>query len=274
MILCTLVAGLLPLKLLRYLRHSAAHASSSKQHKHVSLILCLLTCFSGGVFLATCFLHLFPELVENLEKLDQVSFYVFVYSNSKLVCGIKSVYCQFIAGKILSFRFMISMSIIQLLNYSAVLGFSYFSSWKRLLQFLKKFYFTHFDMIDNLRSPLAVQENGCCMTGGFMTTTSYESHVMASPRKDTSWKIVSYHIYLVDGTEDPMLSSVRRDVSLSDDNDISGHCQKHCPLTVHHVRHQSGRETPECNAPSEVCFIVVIFVLKYVNIMNSSEVEN
>ncbi|KAK6730937.1 hypothetical protein RB195_007420 [Necator americanus] len=73
MICATLVAGLAPLKVLRYLRRSAAQASSSKQHRHVSLILCLLTCFSGGVFLATCFLHLFPELAENVRKLDEVT---------------------------------------------------------------------------------------------------------------------------------------------------------------------------------------------------------
>ncbi|KHJ95125.1 hypothetical protein OESDEN_04933 [Oesophagostomum dentatum] len=72
MVCATLVSGLAPLKVLRYLRYSAAHASSSKQHRNVSLILCLLTCFSGGVFLATCFLHLFPELVENVRNLDEV----------------------------------------------------------------------------------------------------------------------------------------------------------------------------------------------------------
>ncbi|CAD6196198.1 unnamed protein product [Caenorhabditis auriculariae] len=71
MILGTVASGLSPLKILRALRHRAANAESSRRHRHVSLILCLLTCFSGGVFLATCFLHLFPELVENVKNLDQ-----------------------------------------------------------------------------------------------------------------------------------------------------------------------------------------------------------
>ncbi|KHJ83853.1 hypothetical protein OESDEN_16442 [Oesophagostomum dentatum] len=85
MVCATLVSGLAPLKVLRYLRYSAAHASSSKQHRNVSLILCLLTCFSGGVFLATCFLHLFPELVENVRNLDELYGFHVDYPISELL---------------------------------------------------------------------------------------------------------------------------------------------------------------------------------------------
>lgn len=47
-----------------------AHVSVDlKKRGRVSLLLCLLTCFSGGVFLATCFLHLFPELYEHIQHM-------------------------------------------------------------------------------------------------------------------------------------------------------------------------------------------------------------
>ncbi|MBP9601916.1 MAG: ZIP family metal transporter [Lutibacter sp.] len=58
-------------QVLKYLRRHAARASTSKQHRHISLVLCLLTCFSGGVFLATCFLHLSPELKESIEQFQK-----------------------------------------------------------------------------------------------------------------------------------------------------------------------------------------------------------
>ncbi|VDD91483.1 unnamed protein product [Enterobius vermicularis] len=66
MIAVTFIAGMLPL--LKLLRKSAATASTSAKRRNFSLLLCLLTCFSGGVFFATCFLHLFPELNEHLNN--------------------------------------------------------------------------------------------------------------------------------------------------------------------------------------------------------------
>uniref|UniRef100_A0A915JHG4 Uncharacterized protein n=1 Tax=Romanomermis culicivorax TaxID=13658 RepID=A0A915JHG4_ROMCU len=38
------------------------------QHKWPSLVLCLLSCFTGGVFLGTCFLHLMPDVAAGLAK--------------------------------------------------------------------------------------------------------------------------------------------------------------------------------------------------------------
>lgn len=55
-------------QVLKILRKHAASASTSAKQRNVSLVLCLLTCFSGGVFFATCFLHLFPELTEHLHE--------------------------------------------------------------------------------------------------------------------------------------------------------------------------------------------------------------
>ncbi|KHN78888.1 Zinc transporter ZIP3 [Toxocara canis] len=71
MVTTTFLCGLLPLRLLKFLRKSAASAATSAKQRNVSLVLCLLTCFSGGVFLATCFLHLFPELKEHLSKMEE-----------------------------------------------------------------------------------------------------------------------------------------------------------------------------------------------------------
>ncbi|VDN01475.1 unnamed protein product [Thelazia callipaeda] len=71
MVAVTFIAGMVPVKVLKILRKHAASASTSAQHRHASLVLCLLTCFSGGVFFATCFLHLFPELTERLHEIKE-----------------------------------------------------------------------------------------------------------------------------------------------------------------------------------------------------------
>ncbi|EJW83709.1 hypothetical protein WUBG_05380 [Wuchereria bancrofti] len=67
----TFGAGMVPVKVLKILRKHAASASTSAKQRNVSLVLCLLTCFSGGVFFATCFLHLFPELTEHLHEMKE-----------------------------------------------------------------------------------------------------------------------------------------------------------------------------------------------------------
>ncbi|CAD5205787.1 unnamed protein product [Bursaphelenchus okinawaensis] len=63
MFITTLTAGLVPLKLLRYMAKQGQHA----QRRH-SWILTLLSCFAGGVFLGTCFLDIFPHVNGNFEK--------------------------------------------------------------------------------------------------------------------------------------------------------------------------------------------------------------
>lgn len=64
-----LIGSVIVFQVLKKLRQNAARASTSQKHKNISLILCLLTCFSGGVFLGTCFLHLLPELSYSVTKL-------------------------------------------------------------------------------------------------------------------------------------------------------------------------------------------------------------
>lgn len=51
------------------MRKKAALAETSGKQRCVSLLLSLLTCFSGGVFFATCFLHLLPELYDHLKHM-------------------------------------------------------------------------------------------------------------------------------------------------------------------------------------------------------------
>jgi zinc transporter 1/2/3 len=45
----------------------------------------MLTCFSGGVFLATCFLHLFPELSDHLNYMRQEYDFDFDYPLAELL---------------------------------------------------------------------------------------------------------------------------------------------------------------------------------------------
>ena len=45
----------------------------------------MLTCFSGGVFLATCFLHLLPELQEHFINMQKAYDYHFHYPIAELL---------------------------------------------------------------------------------------------------------------------------------------------------------------------------------------------
>uniref|UniRef100_A0A7E4V3N3 Zinc transporter ZIP3 n=1 Tax=Panagrellus redivivus TaxID=6233 RepID=A0A7E4V3N3_PANRE len=85
MVLMTVVAGLFPVRILKLLRKRAALAVSPKKQRYVSLTLCLLTCFSGGVFLATCFLHLLPELQEHVHMMEDNYKYEFGYPVAELL---------------------------------------------------------------------------------------------------------------------------------------------------------------------------------------------
>ncbi|TKR96064.1 hypothetical protein L596_010141 [Steinernema carpocapsae] len=85
MIAFTIVAGMFPVRLLKLLRKRAALAATPGKASVMSLTLCLLTCFSGGVFLGTCFMHLFPELLEHLEKMKQSYSYDLHYPVAELL---------------------------------------------------------------------------------------------------------------------------------------------------------------------------------------------
>jgi zinc transporter 1/2/3 len=57
-------------------------------HGNESLALSLLTCFSGGVFLATCLLHLIPEVREHVERFERSYGFKFSYPTEQmLICS-------------------------------------------------------------------------------------------------------------------------------------------------------------------------------------------
>ena len=60
----SLLFGLVPLKIVNKLKFNS-HTSRSRTQRVISL----LNCFAGGVFLATTFLHLLPEVKEGMEAL-------------------------------------------------------------------------------------------------------------------------------------------------------------------------------------------------------------
>ncbi|WKX90019.1 hypothetical protein Q1695_009114 [Nippostrongylus brasiliensis] len=67
MFLTTAIAGFIPLKLLRFL--DKKHGDNKKHSKWLSL----LSCFSGGVFMGTCFLDIIPHINENYEDFKVLS---------------------------------------------------------------------------------------------------------------------------------------------------------------------------------------------------------
>ncbi|KAE9412101.1 hypothetical protein Angca_001699, partial [Angiostrongylus cantonensis] len=56
MFVTTAFAGFIPLKLLRFLNKK--HGNNKKSGKWLSM----LSCFSGGVFMGTCFLDIVPHI--------------------------------------------------------------------------------------------------------------------------------------------------------------------------------------------------------------------
>ncbi|CAJ0578439.1 unnamed protein product, partial [Mesorhabditis spiculigera] len=65
MFVTTAAAGLVPLKLFRWLEGKPGEAKSGNGGRWMSL----LSCFSGGVFMATCFLDIVPHIGENYSAL-------------------------------------------------------------------------------------------------------------------------------------------------------------------------------------------------------------
>jgi len=65
MFLTTAIAGLIPIKLVKLIN------KNSEESKRASWIMTLLSCFGGGVFIATCFLDIFPHVAENFEEFKE-----------------------------------------------------------------------------------------------------------------------------------------------------------------------------------------------------------
>lgn len=67
--LSTLIAGLLPFVMLKFLKRKGEEHSPSFNNAKIKMILSCLNTFSGGVFLSACFIHLLPEVREHMEKI-------------------------------------------------------------------------------------------------------------------------------------------------------------------------------------------------------------
>ncbi|EGT39016.1 hypothetical protein CAEBREN_22155 [Caenorhabditis brenneri] len=210
----TVLVGLSPLKVLHKLRHEAATAQSSSKHKHVSLVLCLLTCFSGGVFLATCFLHLFPELRENLESLEMELDMKFKYPVGELLSCL---------GFFLIF-FLEEVVIMIIPSFAHGHGHGGHGH-------------AH-EHIHEATPPIATKSveatgSGCCMS-------------------DTTDVVKSKELGTVDETTALTTSTTKR--AILEEKESEGHCQTHCPLTVH-----ERRGSNECTANSTHTFAPIAF---------------
>ncbi|CAI5438818.1 unnamed protein product [Caenorhabditis angaria] len=207
MIMGTILAGLSPMKVLSKLRHEAATAQSSKKHKHVSLVLCLLTCFSGGVFLATCFLHLFPELVENVKKLETDHGIHYDYPVAELLSCMGFFLLFFLEEVII-------MAIPAMAH-----GHSHGSN--------EHHHHNHQEHNDEKEVDLKKIPTSCCMVDVGINEVVEEKSPDSTQKKDIATVVIDETTKLT-GT-----------ATKGDD----GHCQTHCPLTVH-----ERRSSNECKA--------------------------
>ncbi|GMT28288.1 hypothetical protein PFISCL1PPCAC_19585, partial [Pristionchus fissidentatus] len=211
MIVGVIVAGLAPVRLLKVLRQNAARASSSQQHKNISLILCLLTCFSGGVFLGTCFLHLFPELNNSVRDLIVRYDWHVEYPLAELLSCI---------GFFL--LFFLEELVIMLLP-SMAHGHSHGHHAHG----------AHTADEHDHDSLEKKAESGCCMTN-------------LPPVKGIEERAAG------DKTEETAMLNKSTVVE-----DADGHCQKHCPLTVHR-RHSGGGQGECTNDNAELITTVIL----------------
>uniref|UniRef100_A0A0R3RZ93 Zinc transporter ZIP3 n=1 Tax=Elaeophora elaphi TaxID=1147741 RepID=A0A0R3RZ93_9BILA len=88
MLLTTAIAGFAPFKLMTMI------ASNGVMSRRASVILSVMSCYAGGVFLATCFLDTLPHLNENFRKFKKITAWDTSYPVPEfLVCiGILSIY--------------------------------------------------------------------------------------------------------------------------------------------------------------------------------------
>lgn len=106
----------------------------------------------------------------------------------------------------------------------------------------------------------AAENGSCCMTTGMpmasvpgvipsIVPTEKTSKISESPQRDI--------LNNIDDTDVPMIPPH----DTSSDAEVAGHCQKHCPLTVHNTRRPagSGRTSPECGAPVHTEFKTLAF---------------
>ncbi|VIO97181.1 Uncharacterized protein BM_BM13622 [Brugia malayi] len=88
MFLTTAIAGFAPFKLMTMI------SSNGVMSRRASIIMSIMSCYAGGIFLATCFLDTLPHLNENFKKFKKITSWNTTYPVPEfLVCiGILSVY--------------------------------------------------------------------------------------------------------------------------------------------------------------------------------------
>jgi hypothetical protein len=64
MLLLTFIFGIIPFTI----RRIALHGTPDNRRRHYALIFTLLSCYGGGVFLATCLLDLLPDAIEQIDE--------------------------------------------------------------------------------------------------------------------------------------------------------------------------------------------------------------
>lgn len=108
-------------------------------------------------------------------------------------------------------------------------------------------------LIYKFSEPLAVEtkDSNCCMTGAVVPTAPSQTvPVVTKPAfypidaESAYFDSFLKYLFSVEHSE-PMLPN-----ETTSDGEVAGHCQKHCPLTVHSRRTASGRNSPECGAPA------------------------
>ncbi|CAD6198738.1 unnamed protein product [Caenorhabditis auriculariae] len=80
MVVISLIFGFLPIKVIHLLN------SNSRLHRRSSLIISLLSCFAGGVFLSVCFLDMLPDALEAWESVKDLTGYNSDYPFVQLMC--------------------------------------------------------------------------------------------------------------------------------------------------------------------------------------------
>lgn len=88
-----LTFGLLPIKLYEFLKiwqrnENGEHYINKERQQHAECILTLVHSFSGGVLLATCFLHMMPEVYHAVNIIEKHNEIISKYPFSQLlICG-------------------------------------------------------------------------------------------------------------------------------------------------------------------------------------------
>lgn len=93
--LATLLLGTLPFQLSKWFKWFDKDNANTKSGTRTSLVISLLLCFGGGVLLATTFLHLLPEISENIAMLQsqgQLPHFEFHFAEALMCIGFFTMY--------------------------------------------------------------------------------------------------------------------------------------------------------------------------------------